>query len=147
MNNQFICKVRYTKSLDNGTLKRVSESFLVHAYTFGSAEEEIYIHLGSVIKGEFVVEAITRVMFSDIFEDEEYGNYFEVKVKHTLSDDDTGKDKKTVYTYLTSAKDAKYAYDTVMSQVGNFLFESEVSVVKESKIIEVFMPSLESATK
>lgn len=142
MNNQFICKVRYTKSLDNGTFKRVSESFLVHAFTFGAAEEEIYTHLGSVIKGEFIVEAITRVQFSDIFESEEFGDYFEVKVKHTSTDDDTGKDKKTVYTYLTSAKDAKQAYDTVMDQVGAYLFEPEVSVVKESKIMEVFMPSV-----
>ncbi len=141
MNNQFTCKVRYTKELSNGTFKRVSEVFLVHSFTFGGAEEEIYKRLDNVVKGEFIVEAITKVQFMDIFESEDFGDYFEVKIKHTLSDEDSGKDKKTVYTYLTSAKDAKEAYDTVMSEVSNFLFEPEVSVVKESKIMKVFQPS------
>ena len=113
----------------------------MHAFTFGGAEEEIYKHLGETIKGEFIVEAITKVQFMDIFESEDLGDYFEVKIKHTLSDEDSGKDKKTVYTYLTSAKDAKKAYDTVMGEVSSLLFEPEVSVVKESKIMEVFQPS------
>jgi hypothetical protein len=142
MNNQFTCKVRYTKELENGTLKRVSESFLVHAYTFGGAEEEIYKHLGDRIKGEFIVEAITKVQFMDIFESETHGDYFEVKVKHTVSDEDSGKDKKSVYSYLASAADAKEAYDSVMSEVNGFLFDPEVSVVKESKIMEVFLASV-----
>ena len=67
MNYQFTAKVRYTKQLDNGALKRVNELFLVHAPTFGGAEEEVYTHLGIQIRGEFSVEALTKVMFHDIF--------------------------------------------------------------------------------
>jgi len=142
MNNQFTCKVRYTKELSNGTFKRVSEVFLVHSFTFGGAEEEIYKRLDNVVKGEFIVEAITKVQFMDIFhESGDFADYFEVKVKHVVADEDSGKDKKAVFSYLTTAKDAKNAYEIVMSEVSNFLFEPEVSVVKESKIMKVFQPS------
>ena len=60
MNNWFEVKVKYTKMIDDGTFKRVSESFLVAAMTFGDAEERIYEELGNLIRGEFIVTAIKK---------------------------------------------------------------------------------------
>ena len=45
MNNWFTVKVKYTKQLDNGTLKRVSEPYLLAAMTFTDAEARIYEEL------------------------------------------------------------------------------------------------------
>lgn len=60
MNNLFLVKVKYTKQLENGTFKRVSEPYLLAAMTFTDAEARIYEELGYVIKGEFAVTNIAR---------------------------------------------------------------------------------------
>lgn len=41
MSNWFTVKVKYTKQLDNGKLKRVTEPYLVDAATFTDAEKRI----------------------------------------------------------------------------------------------------------
>ena len=45
MNNWFTVKVKYTKQLENGTFKRVSEPYLLCAMTFTDAETRIYEEL------------------------------------------------------------------------------------------------------
>lgn len=142
MNYQFVCKVRYTKTDDDGKLKRVAEEFMVHAPTFGGAEEEIYLHLGESIKGEFLVEAIKKVNFHDIFvHDDPFGDWFEVNVKYVSSDENTGKDKKVSNKFLTTAENAKDAYSKVYEILNDQLFDMDINLVKESKIMEVFEPS------
>lgn len=143
-NLQFVCKVKYTKQQDNGELKRVTEQFLVHAPTFGNAEEEIYTHLGEMINGEFIVEAITKVSFEDIIVHDEFGDWFEVTVKHTTSDGNSGKDKRDTSRYLTTAENAKDAYSKVMEIVKSTTFEPEIKMVKGSMIMEVFETSTKS---
>lgn len=141
MNLQFACKVRYVKQLDNGALKRVSETYMVHAPTFGEAENEIYSHLGEVIRGEFIVEAITKVQYHDLMlDDDRLETLYDVRVKCEDIDMDTDKAKKMSYLFLVNAQHAKEAYNTVMDIVKQSLVDPEISMVRESKIIEVFYP-------
>lgn len=141
MNTQFTCKVRYTKQLDNGALKRVSELYLVHSPTFGGAEEEIYTHLGSVIRGEFSVEAITKTVFNDIIIYDDADTLYEIKARYESIDSDTDKARKVTQAFLVTAIDAKEAYDRVMESLKQWLVDFEITLVRESKIIEVFEPT------
>ena len=68
-NNYFIVKVKYTRQLDNGAFKRVTEPYLVAGFSFTDAEASIYENLGSVIRGEFTVTDIKRVEYHDIFDE------------------------------------------------------------------------------
>ena len=60
MNSWFTVKVKYTRQLENGTFKRVSEPYLLAAMSFTDAEARIYEELGSRIRGEFNVVGISR---------------------------------------------------------------------------------------
>jgi hypothetical protein len=71
MNSWFTVRVKYTKQLENGTLKRVTEPYLLAAMTFTDAEARIYEELGSYIRGEFMVVGIARTDLSDIFQYED----------------------------------------------------------------------------
>ena len=53
MNNYFTVKVKYTKQLENGTFKRVTEPYLLTAMTFGNAETRIFEKLDEIVRGEF----------------------------------------------------------------------------------------------
>ncbi len=56
----FEVKVKYTKQLENGSFKRVTEPYLLAAITFTDAESRIYEELGNIIRGEFHVTSINR---------------------------------------------------------------------------------------
>ena len=47
MNSWFKVKVKYTKQLESGSFKRVSEPYLLSATTFTDAEARIYEELGT----------------------------------------------------------------------------------------------------
>ena len=48
MNPIFVAKVKYTKQVENGSIKRVNESYLIEAMTFGHAEERIFEQLNHI---------------------------------------------------------------------------------------------------
>ena len=48
----FDCKVVYEKTMDNGLLKKVPESYLVDAFNIAEAEKRIAEELKPYIRGE-----------------------------------------------------------------------------------------------
>ena len=67
MINWFTVKLKYTKQLEDGTLKRVTEPYLLAGMTFTDVEARIYEELGSSIRGEFLVTGIARTDIHEIF--------------------------------------------------------------------------------
>lgn len=97
MNNWFTVKVKYTKQLENGTFKRVSEPYLLASVSFTDAEARIYEELGTMIKGEFLVTGIARTDIHDIFQYDESDTWFKAKVSYDKMDDD-GDEKENHHT-------------------------------------------------
>lgn len=79
MNNWFTVKVKYTKQLEDGGFKKVSEPYLLAAMTFTDAEARIYEELGSIIRGEFVVTGISRTEIHDIFMYDDIDTWYKCK--------------------------------------------------------------------
>jgi len=87
MNTWFTVKVKYTKQLDDGTFKRVSEPYLLAAMTFTDAEARIYEELGSIIRGEFTVTNIARTEYHDIFYYEDADLWYKCKITYQSEGD------------------------------------------------------------
>ena len=115
MNNWFTVKVKYTKQLDNGTFKRVSEPYLLAAMTFTDAEARIYEELGSIIRGEFNVVGITRTEIHDIFAYDDADIWYKVKITYDSEAADDEKAKKVAQNFLVSAHSVKDAFDRMSS--------------------------------
>ena len=94
MNNWFTVKVKYTKQLENGTFKRVSEPYLLAAMTFTDAEARIYEELGQIIRGEFNVVGIARTELHDIFHYEDSDVWYKTKITFEGEAEEGGKAKK-----------------------------------------------------
>lgn len=138
MNNWFTVKVKYTKQLDNGSFKRVTEPYLVAAMTFTDAEARIYEELGSVIRGEFTVVSITRTELHDIFMHDDSDIWNLVTIKFESFDGDNEKAKKVVQKFLVTADSVKEASDRINSELKTMLVDFKVTSVRESDIVEVF---------
>ena len=137
--NWFIVKVKYTKQLDNGCFKRVTESYLVSAVSFSDAETRIYEELGSLIKGEFSVTSITKTVFHDIFayEDDSY-NWFECKISYLSEGNDSEKAKKTTNIFLVTANSVKEADARLKESLKTLIVDFIITSVKASSIVDIF---------
>ena len=138
MNNWFTVKVKYTKQLDNGALKRVSEPYLLAAMTFTDAEARIYEELGSVIRGEFAVTGIARTEIHDIFAYDDADVWYKAKVKYENFDADSEKAKKVAQNFLVSAHSVKEAYERLQESLQGLMVDFEIPSIIVSPIVEIF---------
>lgn len=138
MNNWFTVKVKYTKQLDNGALKRVSEPYLLAAMTFTDAEARIYEELGAVIRGEFNVVGIARTEIHDIFAYDDADVWYKCKVRYENVDADTEKSKKVNQNFLVSANSVKQAYERIEESLQTLLVDYEIPSIIVSPIVEIF---------
>jgi hypothetical protein len=139
MNNWFTVKVKYTKQLENGTLKRVSEPYLLAAMTFTDAETRIYEELGQIIKGEFNVVGISRTEVHDIFYYEECDTWYKCKITFdSEGDGEDAKKKKVSQNFLVTAFSVKDAFEKLKESLSTLMVDYVVPSITVSPIIEIF---------
>jgi hypothetical protein len=139
-NNYFVVKVKYTKQLENGSFKRVSEPYLVAGFSFTDAEASIYENLGTVIRGEFTVTDIKRVEYHDIF-DETNGTadkYFVAKISYDSVDMDSDKAKRVTQSFLVGATTIEQATDVIKEELSTLMVDYKIIGITESPIVEIF---------
>jgi len=139
MNNWFTVKVKYTKQLENGTLKRVSEPYLLAAMTFTDAETRIYEELGQIIKGEFNVVGNSRTEVHDIFYYEECDTWYKCKITFdSEGDGEDAKKKKVSQNFLVTAFSVKDAFEKLKESLSTLMVDYVVPSITVSPIIEIF---------
>ncbi len=138
MNNWFTVKVKYTKQMDNGALKRVSEPYLLAAMTFTDAEARIYEELGSVIRGEFNVVGISRTELNDIFAYDDADIWYKCRVRYENFDADSEKGKKVTQNFLVSANNVKEAYERIQESLKSLMVDFEIPSIVASPIVDIF---------
>jgi hypothetical protein len=141
MNSWFTVKVKYTKQLEDGTFKRVSEPYLVAAMTFTDAEARIYEELGSLIRGEFMVTGITRTDFHDIFHYEDADVWYKCKITYEAGGDggeEGAKAKKVSQNFIVTAHSVKDAYERLKESLGGMMIDYMIPSITVSPIVDVF---------
>jgi len=141
MNNYFECKVKYEKlNPETGGIRKVSESYLIDAVTFGETEARLYKELESIIDGEFLIKAIGRSNIAEVrYLGEESDSFYRCKVTFVDVDEETGKEKKVKIYILLSAENAKQAYDLLTEYLAETMaIPFEIPDVTESQIVKVF---------
>jgi hypothetical protein len=137
MNSWFTVKVKYTKQLEDGRLKRVTEPYLLDAVSFTDAEARIYEELGSQITGEFIITNIAKTDYADIFYYEDADEWYKCKLTYINIDADSGKEKKVSNNFLVTASSVKEAYDRIKESLSEMTVTFEISSIMLSPIVEV----------
>lgn len=145
MTTWYEVKVKFTKEFQDGTLKRVTEPYLVNAGSFAEAETRIYEEVGEFIRGEFIVTAIDRCDFADIFAYEDCETYFKAKVSYT-TESDSGKEKKVSHNFLVTAKDIEQANERIQNSLKGLMSTFEVQKIEASPIVEILVKQEETQT-
>jgi len=142
MNNWFTVKVKYTKQLENGTFKRVSEPYLLCATTFTDAETRIYEELGTIIRGEFNVVGISRTEIHDIFHYEECDTWYKCKItfesESSNPDGEAEKKKKVAQNFLVTANSVKDAFEKLKESLSTLMVDYLIPSIIVSPIVDIF---------
>lgn len=142
MNNYFTVKVKYTKQLESGVFKRVSEPYLLTAMTFTDAETRIYEELGQIIRGEFNVIGISRTEIHDIFHYEECDVWYKCKITFQSDggsiDGLVEKSKKVAQNFLVTANSVKDAHEKLRSSLSTLMVDFEIPSIIKSPIVDIF---------
>jgi hypothetical protein len=138
MNNWFTVKVKYTKQLENGQFKRVSEPYLLAAMTFTDAEARIYEELGNVIRGEFNVVGIARTEIHDIFAFDDADYWYKVKITYEAPTEDEEKGRKVSQNFLVGAHSVKDAYERIKESLSSLMVDYQIPSIALSPIVDIF---------
>ena len=142
--------VRFTKIMENGTAKRVTESYLVDALSFAEAEARIIKEVTPYISGEFNVSAVKKSNVSEIFRDKvEYDcvkKWYKAKVAFITLDENTNSEKRTTAVYMVQAPDFHNALENFIEGMMKETMEDFVIVgIEETAILDVFNEELHEA--
>lgn len=138
MNTWYTIKVKFTKEFTDGTLKRVTEPYLVSSMSFTEAEARIYKEVAEYVRGEFLVTSIAKTDFADIFQYDDSETYYKAKVSYVSEDADTGKEKKINNNYLVSAQNVKEAYERIEESLKGLMVTFEIPNIALTQIVDIF---------
>ncbi|MBD5202155.1 MAG: DUF4494 domain-containing protein [Barnesiella sp.] len=142
MANWFECKVRYDKTMENGSIKKVTEPYLVDALSFTEAEARIIEEMTPFISGEYSVSAVKRTKIAEIFRDDSADRWYLVKVAFITIDEKTAAEKRAVSQILVAATGFKGAYDRFMEGMKGTMADFEIVSISETPIMDVYAANL-----
>ena len=137
----FETKVRYDKTMENGSIKKVTEAFMVDALSFTEAEARITEEMAH-FTSEFSVSAVKISKISEIFQQRTGDKWYLVKVAFITLDEKTAVEKKSISQILVAADSFKEAYDNFMEGMKSTLADFEINTIHETAILDVYEADL-----
>lgn len=139
--------VRFQKRMENGTSKRVTESYLVDSISFAEAESRIIKEVTPYISGEFSVSAVKKSNVLEIFRNKvEYDceqKWYRAKVAFISLDEKTMSEKRTTAVYMVQAPDFHNALENFVENMKKETMADFVIVgIEETSILDVFNEKL-----
>lgn len=141
------CVVSLERMQEDGTMKKVRESYIVDALTFGEAEERITEEMSSYSSGEFKVENISPCKFGEVFTDEsmESDKWYLARLVFITIDEKTDKEKKSRVHYLVQGCSVNGAMKSIDEVMGGTMIDYIIEKVEETKYMDVFFHSVKEA--
>ena len=137
--NWFEVKMRYDKVHEDGYEKKVTESYVVEALSFGEAEKTAMEFLGSYVSGEIQVVNINLMKFQEVFFNEQAScdRYYKAILQFITIDEKTEREKHTQVYYLVQASSFDNCKDTIRTIMDGTMIDYQIASVSETKVIDV----------
>lgn len=142
MANWFECKAQFDKMMENGSLKKVTEPYMVDALSFTEAEARIIDELTPFVSGGLEIKAVKKTRIGEIFWDDSADKWYLVKVAFITIDEKTAAEKKQISQILVAGSDFKGAYDNLMEGMKGTLADFDIVSITETAIMDVYKANL-----
>lgn len=135
----FEVKLRYDKVHKDGYEKKVTESYVVEALSFGEAEKTAIEFLGGYVSGEIQVVNINPMKFREVFfnEQESCDRYYKAILQFITNDEQTEREKHIQVYYLVQASSFDNCKDSIRTIMDGTMVDYQIASVSETKVIDV----------
>ena len=136
----FEAKIRYEKMMEDGCLKKVTETYVIDALSFGEAEKRILEEMTSYVSGEVEVCALKIAPYNQIFfaDSNMDDKWYVAKLAFITIDEKTDKEKKTRVCHLVNAGNINAAVKNIEEQMAGTMIDYDTFNVSETQILDVF---------
>lgn len=138
MNQWFECSIRYDKMMENGSVRKVTEPYMVDAMSFTEAESRIIEEITPFISGDFSIPSIKKTKVAEIFYDPEADKWWMVKYNIITLDERSGAERKAAVYILVQANDQQGATDNFHQGMKGTMADYEIVKVEETRIMDVY---------
>lgn len=137
--NWFEVKLRYDKVHEDGYERKVTESYVVEALSFGDAEKTAIEFLGGYVSGEIQVVNINPMKFQEVFfnEQESCDRYYKAILQFITIDEKTEREKRAQVYYLVQASSFDNCKDSIRTIMDGTMIDYQIASVSETKVIDV----------
>ena len=137
--NWFEVKMRYDKVHEDGYEKKVTESYVIEALSFGEAEKTAIEFLGGYVSGEIQVVNINPMKFQEVFFNEQGScdRDYKAILQFITIDEKTEREKHTQVYYLVQASSFDNCKDTIRTTMDRTMIDYQIASVSETKVIDV----------
>ena len=136
----FEAKVRYDKTMEDGCLKKVTETYVIDALSFGEAEKRIIEKMGSYVSGEIDVCGLKIAPYKEVFfaDSNMADRWYMAKLAFITIDEKIDKEKKTRACYLVNAGNINAAIKNIEEVMAGTMIDYDTLNVSETQILDVF---------
>ena len=131
-------KVKYTKRMENGKFRKVSEPYLADALSCTEAEARVTKEVTRHISGDFTVSAVKKTNIDEIFRDETGDFWYSVKANFITVNEKSNTEKLTPHFYLVQATDFETALENFQDGMKGTMADYVIASISETKIMDVF---------
>lgn len=138
--NWYKFRVKYSKEMDDGKRKKVSEEYLVDAESFTETEKRANKAATDLIgTRDFDITAISREPVSDIIKgtEAEEKHWYKAVVALVSEDDETGQKKFSPQIMYVNAEDTKEADVLLRERMEDSQVDWEIKSIAETKVLGV----------
>ena len=133
-------KIKYQKTMEDGSKKVVNELYVVDALSCTEAETSIIEEMSYYISGDSAVTSAKKtnygeIFFSDLDDDDKW---YKAKLQFITIDEKSEKEKRSNVTYLVQAKSLARALRYIDEVMGKTMIDYDVVGLNETKLMDVF---------
>ena len=136
----FEVKIKCDRIQEDGSEKKVTESYLVDALTFTEAETFIVKEALSCSNGDFDVVSITKTKITELIDsnDAKADKWYKCKAIFLTIDERTSKEKKNSVYYLVLGNDLGTAKARLVEFMKGSCSDYELVKIEETPIMDVY---------
>lgn len=133
-------RIKYQKTMEDGSEKVVNEIYVVDALSCTEAEISIIDEMSCYISGDSAVTSAKKtnygeIFFSDLDDDDKW---YKAKCQFITIDEKSAKEKRSNVTYLVQAKSLARALRYVDEVMGKNMIDYDIVGLNETHVFDVF---------
>ena len=133
-------KIKYQKTMEDGSKKVVNELYVVDALSCTEAETSIIDEMSCYISGDSAVTSAKKtnygeIFFSDLDDDDKW---YKAKCQFITIDEKSEKEKRSNVNYLVQAGNLPMAVKYIDEVMGGTMIDYDIVSIAETQIMDVF---------